>query len=86
MRKKMLLQQIRCCYCLGFNHTHTGYHLATPMRFYINVNSVGFSEGLNYVGDCADITLYKDVYKLIFEVLEQEQHYKMMMDEDAEVI
>ena len=52
------------------------------MLSYINANSVGFSDGLNYVDDCTDITLYKDVFKLIFEALEQEQHYKMMMGEE----
>ncbi|NCC15741.1 MAG: hypothetical protein EOM28_05250 [Clostridia bacterium] len=61
---------------------YTKYHLATAMLSYINANSVGFSDGLNYVDDCTDITLYKDVFKLIFEALEQEQHYKMMMGEE----
>jgi hypothetical protein len=45
---------------------------------------VGFSDGLNYVDDCADIKLYRTVFKLIFEALQQEQHYNMMMGEDAE--
>ena len=62
---------------------YTKYHLATAMLSYINANSVGFSDGLNYVDDCTDITLYKDVFKLIFEALEQEQHYKMMMGEEV---
>lgn len=61
---------------------YTKYHLARAMLSYINANSVGFSDGLNYVDDCTDIALYKDVFKLIFEALEQEQHYKMMMGED----
>jgi len=47
----------------------------------INVNSVGMSDGLNYVDDCADIALHRAVFKLIFEALRQEQHYKMMMGE-----
>ncbi len=38
---------------------------------------------LKYVDDCTDITLYKDVFKLIFEALEQEQHYKMMTGEEV---
>ena len=62
---------------------YTKYHLATAMLSYISASSVGFSDGLNYVDDCTDITLYKDVFKLIFEALEQEQHYKMMMGEDV---
>lgn len=60
---------------------YTKWHLATAMLSYISANSVGFSDGLNYVDDCADIELYKTVFKLIFEALEQEQHYTMMMGE-----
>lgn len=52
------------------------------MLSYISVSSVGFSDGLNYVVDCVDINLYKTVFKLIFEALQQEQHYKMMMGEE----
>lgn len=63
---------------------YTRYHLATAMLSYIGANSVGFSDGLNYVDDCASINHYRVVFKLIFEVLEQEQHYKMMMGEDME--
>lgn len=61
---------------------YTKWHLATAMLSYIGASSVGFSDGLNYVDDCVDIELYKSVFKLIFEALEQEQHYKMMMGED----
>ena len=62
---------------------YTKYHLATAMLSYISASSVGFSDGLNYVDDCTDVELYKTVFKLIFEALEQEQHYKMMMGEEA---
>ena len=64
---------------------YTKYHLASAMLSYISVNSVGFSDGLNYVDDCADTTLYRTVFKLIFEALHQVQHYKMMMGEDMEI-
>lgn len=60
---------------------YTKYHLASAMLSYISVNSVGLSDGLNYVDDCADINLYRTVFKLIFDALKQEQHYKMMMGE-----
>jgi len=60
---------------------YTRYHLASAMLSYISVNSVGLCDGLNYVDDCADISLYKDVFRLIFEALQQEQHYNMMMGE-----
>lgn len=58
---------------------YTKYHLAYAMLSYISANSIGISDGLNYVDDCADTDLYRTVFKLIFEALEQEQHYSMMM-------
>jgi wobble nucleotide-excising tRNase len=61
---------------------YTKWHLATAMLSYISASSVGFSDGLNYVDDCVDIDVYKNVFKTIFEALEQEQHYNMMMGED----
>jgi wobble nucleotide-excising tRNase len=66
----------------GGQPDYTKYHLSTAMLSYISATSVGLSDGLNYVDDCADITLYRTVFKLIFEALQQEQHYKMMMGEE----
>ena len=63
---------------------YTKYHLAAAMLSYISASSVGFSDGLNYVDDCADINLYRKVFQLIFEALQQEQHYNMMMGEESE--
>ena len=40
----------------------------------------------SYQRAVSDFNLYKTAFKLIFEALQQEQHYKMMMGEDAEVI
>jgi len=40
---------------------------------------------LNYVEDGTDIEQYKAVFRLIFESMHQEQHYKMMMNIDDEV-
>ena len=60
---------------------YTKYHLASAMLSYINTCSIGISDGLHYVDDCTDIACYKDVFRLIFEALQQEQHYNMMMGE-----
>jgi hypothetical protein len=65
----------------GGHPDYTKYHLATAMLSYISATSVGFSDGLNYADDCADVTLYRTVFKLIFEALQQEQHYRMMTSE-----
>ncbi len=61
---------------------YTKYHLASAMLSYINTCSNGIIDGLHYVDDCTDISCYKDVFRLIFEALQQEQHYNMMMAEN----
>ena len=56
----------------------TKYELASSMLAYIN-NPHGITDGLNYVEETDDVEPYKEVFHLIFEALDQEQHYKMMM-------
>lgn len=56
----------------------TKYELASSMLAYIN-NPHGITDGLNYVEETDDVEPYKEVFHLIFEALNQEQHYKMMM-------
>jgi len=65
----------------GEQPDYSRYHLAASMLSYIN-NPTGISDGLNYVEDCVDAEQYKAVFKLIFESLHQEQHYKMMMGQE----
>lgn len=55
----------------------TDYQLASSLLAYIN-NPNGISDGLNYVEDCEDVEAYKRVFKMIFDALDQSQHYKMM--------
>lgn len=55
----------------------TDYQLASSLLAYIN-NPNGISDGLNYIEDCDDVDAYKRVFKMIFEVLQQSQHYQMM--------
>ena len=57
------------------------YHLASSMLLYIS-NPQGISDGLNYVEDSDDVELYKNVFRLVFEAMGQDQHYKMMMGEE----
>lgn len=60
---------------------YSRYHLASAMLSYITAQSIGISDGLHYVDDCTDAAQYKEVFKLIFDTLEQGQHYRMMMNE-----
>ncbi len=60
---------------------YSRYHLASAMLSYITAQSIGISDGLHYVDDCTEAAQCKEVFKLIFDTLEQGQHYKMMMSE-----
>lgn len=59
----------------------TKYHLADSMLRYIS-NPTGFGSEIHLIEDYADAQPYKDVFKLIFEAMEQGEHYKMMMEMD----
>lgn len=56
----------------------TEYHLAESLLAFIS-SSHGIMDGLNYVDDCEDVDAYRRVFKNIFEVLGQDQHYRMMV-------
>ena len=58
--------------------------LASSMLKYIDTTR-NITDGLNYVYECDDAQLYKDVFKLIFEAMGQEQHFAMMMKENPGV-
>lgn len=56
------------------------YHLASSMLAYID-NHASLIDGFNLVLDITDPQQYRDTMKLIFEKMNQSQHYKMMMGE-----
>ena len=45
--------------------------LLQPMLSYIMAQYIVISDGLHYVEDCTDATQCKEVFKLIFDTLEQ---------------
>lgn len=59
----------------------TKYHLADSMLRYIS-NPTGFGSEIHLIEDYADAQQYIDVFKLIFETMEQGEYYKMMMEMD----
>lgn len=54
----------------------TNYNIASMMISCLNDNSAE----LNYIDDGTDIEQYRTVFRLIFEVMNHEQHYRMMMN------
>lgn len=69
----------------GKKPNYDRYHLASALLSYIDDSPAAISDGLNYIDDGTDIEQYKAVFRLIFESMHQEQHYKMMMNIDDEV-
>ena len=58
---------------------YTKYDLASAMLSYIASNETGFNDGMHYVDDYMDTQLCRDIFKMIFKIMGQEQHYNMMM-------
>ena len=58
---------------------YTQYQMASAMLSYINANSVGINDGINFVDDCVDIEQTKEIFRMVFVLMNQEQHYEMMM-------
>ena len=59
---------------------YTKYTLAQSMLRYIR-RSDSFNDGLHFVDESIDCEQYKDVFRIIFDAMDQTQHYKMMMNE-----
>lgn len=70
----------------GKKPNYDRYHLASALLSYINDSPALISDGLNFVEDGTDVEQYRAVFKLIFEAMQQEQHYKMMMNIEDEVV
>ena len=49
------------------------------MLSYINANATGLNDGINFVDDCVDIEQTRETFRLVFTLMEQKQHYDMMM-------
>ena len=64
----------------GKKPNYDKYHLASALLSYINDSPAIVSDGLNFVEDGTDVERYRVVFRLIFESMQQEQHYKMMMN------
>ena len=54
-------------------------HLLNALLRYIGAENQRFNDGLDYVEDAENIDQIRYTFKLIFDVMEQTQHYDMMM-------
>ena len=69
----------------GQKPNYDRYNLASSMLSYMNDSPAVISDGFNYIDDGSDAEMCRKVFKLIFQAMRQEQHYKMMMNIDDEV-
>ena len=60
------------------NEDKDQFDLAQSMLAYISPERIGFNDGLHYVEESADPDVCKTIFKKIFEIMNQGQHYKMM--------
>jgi wobble nucleotide-excising tRNase len=61
------------------NEDEEKFQLAAAMLSYINTSSTGMYDGIDYVDGCLNTAECKAVFEMIFESMEQKQHYDMMM-------
>ncbi|CDX03465.1 Conserved domain protein = CCUG 46377 [Desulfitobacterium hafniense] len=58
---------------------YTQYHVAAAMLSYISAAATGINDGMNYVDGCMEAEECRRTFEMIFELMNQGQHYKMMM-------
>lgn len=62
------------------NEDYTKYDMAATMLSYIAASSYGVNDGLHYVDDFMDLEQCRKTFEMIFNCMEQSQHFKMMMN------
>ena len=60
------------------NDDEEKFQLASAMLAYINTSSIGMSDGMDYVEDCLNAEECRNIFEMIFEAMDQKQHYDMM--------
>ena len=62
------------------NEDYSKYDLALAMLSYIATSTSEINDGMNFIDDVIDPELCKTTFKMIFEYMNQIQHYNMMMN------
>lgn len=68
----------------GSKPDYTKHELAAALLSYIDSSPALIADGFNIIETGFDVEQIKDVFKMIFEAMQQEQHYKMMMNADED--
>lgn len=67
----------------GSKPDYTKHELASALLSYIDSSPALIADGFNIIETGFDVEQIKDVFKMIFEAMQQEQHYKMMMNAET---
>lgn len=54
------------------------FQIASAMLSYINTSSMGLSDGMDFIEEFLDMEECKIIFEMIFEVMQQKQHFNMM--------
>lgn len=61
------------------NEDEEKFQLASAMLAYINASTIGMNDGMDFVEDCLNAEECRNIFEMIFDAMEQKQHYDMMM-------
>lgn len=61
------------------NDDEEKFQLASAMLAYINANSIGMNDGMDFVDESLDAEECRQVFEMIFDAMNQKQHYDMML-------
>ncbi len=85
LRKEVLEKNKHCFIVPSGDDTpddDSNFHLAQSMLSYIGKQDHGFNDGMDFVDESTDVTQCREVFRMIFDCLDQIQHYNMMMEEE----
>lgn len=55
------------------------FQLASAMLAYINANSTGMNDGMDFVEESLNPEECRQIFEMIFDAMNQRQHYDMML-------
>lgn len=61
------------------NDDEEKFQLASAMLAYINANSIGMNDGMDFVEEALNAEECRQIFEMIFDAMNQRQHYDMMI-------
>ena len=80
LRKVILQDNKDCFFDANGNFDEEKYILASSMLSYISAGTIGINDGMYHVDDCLDTQECRDIFAMIFRLMNQEQHYIKMCE------